>query len=194
MGLLDQVLGAGGPQKKPGLGDTVAMGVILALLVKAVRSHQAGAPAQDTNRSFAPAGQAQGGGLSGLLGGLAGGGGLQGLLSGLGGGGLGGALQALGGSGALGALLGRLQQGGLGAQASSWVSTGDNQPVPPQQLGSALGEDTLQALEQQTGMPREGLLQALSHLLPQAVDAATPEGRLPDEHELHEIARRPQPS
>lgn len=194
MGLFDQLLGGGGPQKKPGLGDTVAMGVILALLVKAVRSHQAGA-AQDANRSFAPTGQGQGGGgLSGLLGGLSGGGGLQGLLSGAGGGGLGSMLGALGGSGALGALLGRLQQGGLGQQAGSWVSTGANQPVAPQQLGSALGEDTLKALEQQTGMPRESLLQELSHLLPQAVDAATPDGRVPNEAELHEIARRPQPS
>ena len=213
MGLLDQVLGGGGgQQQKPGMGDTVAMGVMLALLVKAVRSHQAnGAGQPDAGRSFDPAAQGQGGGLSSILGGLGGsGGGLGQVLGGLGGagglggmlGGLGGAgggglssvLGSLGGSGALGALLGRLQQGGLGQQAQSWVSTGENQPADPQQLGAALGEDTLQALQQQTGMPREGLLQQLSHLLPQAVDAATPDGRTPTDQELHEIAQRPQPS
>src|SRR5215831_2753042 len=39
----------------------------------------------------------------------------------------------------LGGLLKKLEQGGLGNAANSWVGSGQNQPVSPGQLGSALG-------------------------------------------------------
>src|SRR4051812_13388018 len=47
--------------------------------------------------------------------------------------------EALGGLlGGLGGLLDKLQKGGLGGMTSSWVGSGQNQPVSPGQLGSAL--------------------------------------------------------
>ena len=184
MGLLDQVLGGGGfqSQQRPGVGSTVAAGVLLALVVKAVRNHEASQGQRPgEGRSFEPPGQAgptpQGAGPGGMLGGL------------LGGGGLGGLLGSLGGAGALGGLIGHLQQSGLGQQANSWITRGDYQPVEPQQLATALGPDAIQALERQTGMPRDALLNELAHVLPQAVDEATPQGRLPNDEELHQIAR-----
>jgi uncharacterized protein YidB (DUF937 family) len=184
--LLDSVLGGvtGGAPQRPGLGSTVAAGVVLALVVKAVRNYEAshaGAAAPGEGRSFDPqqgqAPQGAGGGLGGMLGGLMGAGGLSGVLN------------NLGGAGALGALVSHLQQNGLGQQAGSWVGTGANQPVAPQQLASALGEDAIQTLQNQNGMGREALLGELSHVLPQAVDEATPEGRLPNDQDLHQIAR-----
>jgi uncharacterized protein YidB (DUF937 family) len=195
MGLLDGILGGGArPQQTPGLGGTLAAGVILALLVKAVRHYQAShgqAPAPD-GRSFDPQAQgqpAQGGGLGGILGGL---GGLLGGGGGMMGGGLGGLLGSLGGAGALGGLIGHLQQNGLGPQVGSWVGQGRNAPVAPQQLASALGEPTIQQLQQQTGMDRDQLMNALAHELPEAINQATPSGGPPaSDEELHEIARRP---
>ena len=189
MGLLDSIVGGGGQaERRPGLGDTVAAGVVLALLVKAVRQWQAtheapGAP----GRSFDP--QAQGapaqppqaaGGLGGMLGGLLGGGGLGGLLGGL------------GGAAALGALVSRFQQKGYGPQVASWIQEGQNAPIAPHQVGEALGPNVLEELEQKTGMSREQLLAELARELPQAINAATPEGRVPQsDEELHEAARRP---
>ena len=58
--------------------------------------------------------------------------------------------------GGLGALLGRLQQGGLGDAAASWVSTGPNQPVSPEQLESAMGADGLAQLARQFGLDGGG--------------------------------------
>jgi uncharacterized protein YidB (DUF937 family) len=182
MGLLDQVVGnmsARSPrtQGKPGLGQTVAAGVVLALLVKAIRQHQsaqAGAAAQ------APQAQAPQGQGGGLLGGMFGGGGLGGLLG------------NLGGAGALGGLIGQLRQKGLGDKVNSWVSTGQNQPVAPQELEQALGDETLQELEHQTGMPRQQLVSELARELPEAVNEATPQGRVPtDDDELQQIATQP---
>lgn len=181
MGLLDQVLGHAARQparSKPGMGETVAAGVVLALLVKAIRSHQ---NAQAGAASAAPQAQGQpqaGGGLLGGLGGILGSG-------------LGGVLGGLGGAGALGGLIGQLQNKGLGDQVNSWVSTGQNQSVAPQQLEQALGGETLDELQQQTGLPRDQLLSELSQHLPEAINEATPHGRIPDDDELNHIATQP---
>ena len=128
----------------------------------------------------------QQGGLGGLLGSLGGGGlstsgqgnqqaGLGGLLGGLGGGGLGGLL-----GGGLGELVESFKQQGHGDVAESWVGTGPNKHIEPNQLEQAIGPDVLATLTQQTGLPREELLSRLSTTLPDAVDKFTPDGRLPD--------------
>jgi uncharacterized protein YidB (DUF937 family) len=185
MGLLESIIGGGQPQRRPGLGDTVAAGVVLALLVKAVRQWQAthevpGAAGRSFDPQAAPAPAQAGGGLGGILGGLMGGGGLGGLLSGL------------GGAGALGALVSRFQQKGFGPQVGSWVDEGVNTPIEPHQMSEALGPNVLNELQQRTGMSREQLLAELARELPQAINAATPEGRVPQsDEELHEAARRP---
>jgi hypothetical protein len=45
--------------------------------------------------------------------------------------------------GGLGGLIDKLQQGGLGNAINSWIGHGQNQPVSPGQLGSALGPDLI---------------------------------------------------
>jgi uncharacterized protein YidB (DUF937 family) len=138
----------------------------------------------------------QGGGLGDLLGSILGGGGAPGRsgpAGGLGGegGGLGDLLGGLlGGTGAgsaisggLGDLLKQFQQKGLGDAADSWVGTGPNKAISPQDLESALGADTLDSLSQHTGMGHDALLNGLSRQLPRFVDQLTPKGRLPTEEE-----------
>lgn len=101
-------------------------------------------------------------------------GGLGGLLGGLGGGGVGGLL-----GGGLGELVERFKQNGHGDVAESWVGTGANKEVAPDQLETAIGPDVLAHLTQQTGLSRDELLSRLSKELPHAVDKYTPEGRIP---------------
>jgi uncharacterized protein YidB (DUF937 family) len=106
-------------------------------------------------------------------------GGLGGLLGNLGGVGAGGLL-----SGGLGELIERFTQNGHRDTADSWVGTGPNKEVAPDQLEQAIGPDVLATLSQQTGLSREELLARLARELPQAVDQYTPAGRIPDEREL----------
>ena len=84
------------------------------------------------------------------------------------------------GSGGLGGLVEQFQRGGLGDVMSSWIGSGQNQPISPDQLGGVLGGDLIGKLTQQTGMNPGDLLGQLSQLLPQMVDQATPEGKIPD--------------
>src|ERR1700751_6258098 len=81
--------------------------------------------------------------------------------------------------GGLGGLLNKLQQGGLGNVANSWVGSGQNQPVAPGQLGSALGPSILKTVSQMTGISEDDLTKQLSQVLPGLVDKLTPNGKMP---------------
>src|SRR3974390_1726975 len=81
--------------------------------------------------------------------------------------------------GGLGGLLNKLKQGGLGDQTKSWVGSGQNQPVSPGQLGSALGPSILKTVSQLTGLSEEDLTKQLSQVLPGVVNGLTPNGKLP---------------
>lgn len=89
--------------------------------------------------------------------------------------------------GGLGGLLNKLQQGGLGNVANSWIGSGQNQPVSPGQLGSALGPSVIKTLSQQSGLSEDELTQQLSQALPGLIDKLTPNGRLPTPTELQQM-------
>jgi uncharacterized protein YidB (DUF937 family) len=111
------------------------------------------------------------------------GGGLGDLLRGGLGGLLGGAAAGTVLNGGLGDLLRRLQQNGLGEAADTWVQTGPNRRISPQDLEAAVGREDLQILADQSGRPYLDVLSELSESLPDTVDRLTPEGRLPTEDE-----------
>lgn len=194
MGMLDSVLGGMlGNSAEPGAtsGRSKLMMALLPVVLGMLMS----------NRSQATGG---GGGLGDILGGLlpgqgnqqaTGGGGLGDVLGSMlggGGGGLGGLLGGLlggaGGSGGLagglGGLLEQFQQAGYGEQASSWVGTGDNQPIPPSAIGQVFGSDTLAQIAQQVGVSPEEASAGLSELLPEVVNHLTPNGSAPDADQL----------
>jgi uncharacterized protein YidB (DUF937 family) len=188
MGLLDSILGnmmgAGGTsmQGRGGATSPIVKTLMMLLAAKAFQHYRSGSQ-----------GGSMGGGLGDILGGQ---GGLGGMLGGGGGlgsgmsGGLGGILGGLldgGGSlagGSLGGLFDQFRQNGYGDHVDSWVSPGQNRRIAPDELSQALGPDTLDELEQQTGLPRQQLLSELSEELPDAVDQFTPDGRLPTEQEV----------
>ena len=116
-------------------------------------------------------GQQQGGGAGALINIVAG------MLAQSGQGGAGGENAGLGG---LAGLVEQFQRGGLGDVMNSWIGTGQNLPISPDQLGNVLGGDLLGKLTQHTGMDQGDLLGQLSQILPQMVDHATPEGKVPE--------------
>ena len=79
----------------------------------------------------------------------------------------------------LGGLLDQFKQNGHGDKAESWVKTGPNEPIAPEQLEKAIGPDVVDSLVKQTGLSRDELLTRLSRTLPDAVDKYTPSGNIP---------------
>jgi uncharacterized protein YidB (DUF937 family) len=76
-------------------------------------------------------------------------------------------------------LIARLREGGLGEHVDSWVSTGDNKPVEPEQLANALGPDTVSGLSASTGLSIQSLLPILAAVLPMVISHLTPTGKAP---------------
>jgi uncharacterized protein YidB (DUF937 family) len=84
----------------------------------------------------------------------------------------------------LGGLVDRFRQGGLEEIIKSWIGTGANKPITPNQLQQALGPETVDGLERETGLPRDDLLSQLSRVLPEVIDKLSPTGRLPRDEDL----------
>src|SRR5258706_16483680 len=79
-------------------------------------------------------------------------------------------------------LVAMLARGGLGQHAQSWVSTGQNLPVSPDQLSQALAGgqmgSMLQSAAARMGMSHGDMMGQLSQMLPQVVDHLTPNGQV----------------
>jgi uncharacterized protein YidB (DUF937 family) len=93
-------------------------------------------------------------------------------------------LGALAGIGGLGALLHRFQQNGYGPQAQSWVSTGQNEAIPPEAVSQVFNQNELSAIASQAGVSQDEARTGLSALLPHIIDHLTPHGQLPDDDQL----------
>jgi uncharacterized protein YidB (DUF937 family) len=87
-------------------------------------------------------------------------------------------------SGGLSGLLEKLKAGGLGSAVQSWVGTGANQKVSPDQVRDALGEDHVQEIARDAGVSADKASGGLAALLPSLVDKLTPGGKLPDQSSL----------
>jgi uncharacterized protein YidB (DUF937 family) len=177
MGLLDVLNGMqNGPRGAPSSGGGGMSPLTMALLgliaYKAIKSF--GGNGQPSAGSGTPAAPSAGGGLGGGLGDL-----LQGGLGSLLGGGAAGGIL----SGGLNDLVKQFEQNGQGDVAKSWVGSGPNKAISPEDLGNALGADKVNALMAHSGMSRDDLLSGLSQQLPGLIDHLTPNGRLPTEQE-----------
>ena len=180
MGLLDELLKqvaggglgaapAGPAQSRAGMGSQqggIGMGQIAAALLPIVIAMMSnrGASSSPGVESRAGAG-AGGGGLGGILGQILGGGGGS-------------------GGGGLGDLLDQFQRAGYGEQARSWVGTGQNQPISPDDLGQVFGQGGISEIARRAGLTEEQTSAGLSQLLPEVVDRVTPQGEVPGGDQL----------
>jgi uncharacterized protein YidB (DUF937 family) len=75
-------------------------------------------------------------------------------------------------------LVTKLQQGGLDEQVRSWLGNGANLPITADQLRAALGNEQVQQLARELGLPIDGALKLLAEHLPAVVDQASPNGTI----------------
>jgi uncharacterized protein YidB (DUF937 family) len=92
------------------------------------------------------------------------------------------ALQVLEQNGGLTGVLDKFKASGLAQQAESWVGTGANLPVSPDQISQVLGAANLGELASKLGLPAGTAASGLADLLPKLVDKMTPQGQIPGDH------------
>ena len=87
-------------------------------------------------------------------------------------------------SGGLHGVVQKFEQSGLGALVQSWISTGKNLPVSPDQVKSVLGSERISQWAAKLGISPEQANQQIAQVLPQVVDHLTPGGKLPTLDEM----------
>lgn len=87
--------------------------------------------------------------------------------------------QQIGGLGGLGGLLDQFTRAGAGNAAQSWVGSGANQSVSPDQVTQALGPDVIGQIASQLGVGHRDAAGGIAHILPELIDKLTPNGQAP---------------
>ncbi len=82
-----------------------------------------------------------------------------------------------------------IQASGLGDIVASWVGTGQNQPINPDQITAALGEDNIAVVAQQASIPADQGSNVLAELLPAIIDKLTPQGKVPEQGQLLDLGK-----
>ena len=80
--------------------------------------------------------------------------------------------------GGLAGLVQSFQKNGLGDIVNSWVGTGKNLPVTPDQIKQGLGGDVLNQFASKAGVSPDAASTQLSSLLPDVIDKVTPNGKI----------------
>ena len=80
--------------------------------------------------------------------------------------------------GGLAGIVQSFQKNGLGDIVNSWVSTGKNLPITPEQVKQGLGSDFLSQLAGKAGVSPDAASTQLSSLLPNVIDKVTPNGKV----------------
>ncbi|MGL6046123.1 MAG: YidB family protein [Vogesella sp.] len=94
----------------------------------------------------------------------------------------GGLLQAantlLNDNGGVAGLVEKFQNGGLGEIVSSWVGTGANLSITPEQIQSVLGNEQIAGLAEKLGIDPAVASQQIAEHLPSVIDKLTPNGQV----------------
>jgi uncharacterized protein YidB (DUF937 family) len=88
--------------------------------------------------------------------------------------------------GGLQGLVNQFEQQGLGHVVSSWIGTGENLAITPDQVQAVLGEPHIAAVAAKLGLSPADVTNQLAGLLPHAVDSVTPAGAVPQGNLLTE--------
>jgi uncharacterized protein YidB (DUF937 family) len=90
-------------------------------------------------------------------------------------------IQKLFGSNQMQGVLSKLRSNGMGKQVQSWIGKGHNQPISGSDVHRCVDPAMLQQCAQQVGMSPKELLGLVAQALPEMVDHATPDAKMPSQ-------------
>lgn len=77
-------------------------------------------------------------------------------------------------------LVGGLNQVGADEQTTSWMGSGPNEPVSPDQVADALGRTRVESIASALGAAPDDVAAGIARILPAVVDRLTPSGTYPN--------------
>ena len=86
-------------------------------------------------------------------------------------------------------LMDSFQSNGLGGILSSWLGSGENQPISAYQVNRVFGSERVAALAEKLGVSPDQAAAKTAEYLPQIVDRLSPDGSLPVGSDLMAKAR-----
>ena len=89
-------------------------------------------------------------------------------------------------SGGIQGLLNKFTQAGHDDKVKSWISTGENEPISPDQVQNVIGQDQISAIAAKLGVDPAQASQLLAKFLPSVVDKLTPNGRVEASADHHQ--------
>jgi uncharacterized protein YidB (DUF937 family) len=91
------------------------------------------------------------------------------------------------GGGGLGSIVEQFTKAGFGQQAQSWVGTGANLPISPEDLMKVFGQGQMQQFGQQLGVNPQEAAGGLSSILPEIINQLTPQGQVTQGNEFETL-------
>jgi len=86
--------------------------------------------------------------------------------------------------GGLSGLVQSFHEKGLGEVASSWIGTGQNISITPDQIQHVLGSDAVKQMAAKAGISPDIASSSLASMLPSLIDKLTPNGQMPEHSNL----------
>jgi uncharacterized protein YidB (DUF937 family) len=90
---------------------------------------------------------------------------------------LGGLVESAGG---VQGIMSKLEASGLGDKVQSWIGTGENAAISPDEVKRALGPEEVRAAGERAGVGEDEAAAGIAGMLPQLIDQISPGGKLPD--------------
>lgn len=101
------------------------------------------------------------------------------------------AMGALGGlveqAGGVQGILSKLQASGLGDKVDSWIGTGPNKAISPDEVKQALGPEQVTQAAAKAGVSEDEAASGIASALPDLINKVSPDGKLPDIGPLDDI-------
>ena len=83
-------------------------------------------------------------------------------------------------SGGFEALKAKFEKEGASSILQSWISTGPNLPITPEQIQKVMGNQFVQDMAKKMGVDPATAGEKLTQMMPKIIDQLSPNGKLPD--------------
>ena len=83
-------------------------------------------------------------------------------------------------------MLDNFKSAGMGEKVDSWVGSGRNEAVSPEEVKRAADPENLQAIADKAGISVDEAAEEISKTLPDVVDKLTPDGVVPSDEQVRE--------